>query len=275
MPQEFLQETCERDRVEFLAHGAYENEALHQMITVSIITHGHSAMMAQLLRDLIQCPEVTRIVLTHNMHEAAVTIPEALASKVVNVNNLVPKGFGANHNAAFRHCQTHYFCVLNPDIRLLTNPFPVLLPVLKKANAGAVAPVSVNAQGVVEDSVRYFPRPRSLAAKALGLTDGSYRSKPGAEAFAADWVGGMFMLFRSADFKAIHGFDEKYFLYYEDVDICARLWKAHRRVFACPQVTVVHNAQRASRRDLRHLRWHLQSMTRYFRKYLFRLPVAK
>ena len=39
--------------------------------------------------------------------------------------------------------------------------------------------------------------------------------------------------------------------------------------------TIAHNAQRASRRDLRHLRWHLQSMTRYFRKYLFRLPVAK
>ncbi|MEO6146890.1 MAG: hypothetical protein ABIT70_07530 [Sulfuriferula sp.] len=39
--------------------------------------------------------------------------------------------------------------------------------------------------------------------------------------------------------------------------------------------TIAHNAQRASRRDLRHLRWYLQSMTRYFRKYLFRLPVAK
>lgn len=66
-----------------------------------------------------------------------------------------------------------------------------------------------------------------------------------------------------------------YFLYYGDADICAGLWKARRRVFACPQVTVVHNAQRASRRDLRHMRWHLLSMTRYFRKYLFRLPVAK
>jgi len=69
--------------------------------------------------------------------------------------------------------------------------------------------------------------------------------------------------------------NEKCVLYYEDVDIGAFLWKAHRRVVACPQVTVVHNAQRASRRDLRHMRWHLQSMTRYFRKHLFRLPVAK
>ena len=245
------------------------------MITVSIVTHGHSAMMAQLLRDLTQCPEVTRIVLTHNLPEAAVAIPETLASKVVSVDNAVPKGYGANHNAAFRYCQTNYFCVLNPDIRLHTNPFPALLAVLKKAKAGAVAPISVNAQGEIEDNVRRFPRPHSLAAKAFGLADGRYRSKPGAEPFAADWVGGMFMLFRSADFNAVHGFDEKYFLYYEDVDICARLWKAHRRVFACPQVTVVHNAQRASRRDLRHLRWHLQSMTRYFRKHLFRLPVAK
>ena len=245
------------------------------MITVSIITHGHSAMVAPLLYDLMQCPEVTRVVLTHNVPEAAVAIPEALAAKLISLDNPVPKGFGANHNAAFRYCQTTYFCVLNPDIRLHTNPFPALLAVLKKTNAGAVAPISVNAQGVIEDSVRHFPRPHSLAAKAFRLADGRYRSKPGAESFAADWVSGMFMLFRSTDFKAVHGFDEKYFLYYEDVDICARLWKAHRRVFACPQVTVVHNAQRASRRDLRHLRWHLLSMARYFHKHLFRLPVAK
>ena len=71
------------------------------------------------------------------------------------------------------------------------------------------------------------------------------------------------MLFRSSDFAAIEGFDERYFLYYEDVDICARLHKANKTIVADLNATAIHHAQRASRKNLRHMRWHLTSMIRY------------
>ena len=57
----------------------------------------------------------------------------------------------------------------------------------------------------------------------------------------------MFMLVRSADYMAVGGFDEGFFLYYEDVDICARLWRSGRKVVICPEAIVVHDARRASR----------------------------
>lgn len=62
----------------------------------------------------------------------------------------------------------------------------------------------------------------------------------------------------------------------EDVDLCARLWRSGRRVMLCPAVRVVHDARRASRRDLRHMRWHAASMARYFRKHALRsgLPAS-
>ena len=80
------------------------------------------------------------------------------------------------------------------------------------------------------------------------------------------------MLFRSEDFARLKGFDERFFLYYEDVDICIRVWQLSLRVAACPRVSVVHHARRDSRRSLRHLRWHLESMGRYFLKHWGRLP---
>jgi GT2 family glycosyltransferase len=73
----------------------------------------------------------------------------------------------------------------------------------------------------------------------------------------------MFMLFSAAAFRRVGGFDERYFLYYEDVDICDRLQRMNFSVMACPRSRVIHNAQRASHRNWRHLRWHLGSMWRY------------
>ena len=80
------------------------------------------------------------------------------------------------------------------------------------------------------------------------------------------------MLFRSEAFAELKGFDEKFFLYYEDVDVCIRAWNRGLRVLACPRVSVIHDARRDSRRSLRHLRWHVASMRRFFWKHWARLP---
>jgi GT2 family glycosyltransferase len=78
-----------------------------------------------------------------------------------------------------------------------------------------------------------------------------------------DWVAGMFMLFRAEAFQSIGGFDERYVLYYEDVDLCRRLHAAGRRVLYEPRSEVIHEARRGSRRDPRLALRHLLSMGRY------------
>jgi len=78
-----------------------------------------------------------------------------------------------------------------------------------------------------------------------------------------DWVAGMFMLFRGDAFRAVGGFDEHFFLYYEDVDICRRLGLFGLATLYVPGVTVIHDAQRESRRNLRLMRIHAASAARY------------
>ena len=140
--------------------------------------------------------------------------------------------------------------------------------------AAVGAPIIINQEGLQEDNIRHFPTPVSIAAKAMGLwprIEYSQRTQP----FCAEWVAGMFMVFKPKCFEAIGGFNECYFLYYEDVEICARLSLHGYDILACPSIAVVHDAQRESHRRLRYMRWHLQSMLRFFLSKTYRQVIAK
>lgn len=238
-------------------------------VCVSIVSHGHGAMVERLVNALLDCPEVGQIILTLNVPESLV-VPEA--ARITLVQNAVRKGFGANHNSAFASCAQPFFCPMNPDIELPVNPFPELLKFALDTDAELIAPLVVSPQGVVEDSLRRFPTVSSLLFKVFGLGDGRYAVVEGGAEFFPEWVAGMFMLFRSKAFASLGGFDENYFLYYEDVDICARAWWHGFRVVASPKVKVIHDARRDSRRSVRHMRWHVQSMARFFFRFWGRLP---
>jgi len=244
------------------------------MITVSIVSHGQLALVEQLLADLarLDTPLVIEVLVTLNIPEDISLKPSDYPYPVRILRNTAPRGFGANHNAAFQQAKGEWFCVMNPDIRLIDNPFRVLIQEGSYDSTGVIGPMVVTPDGGIEDSVRRFPTLVSLAAKLFGYGDGRYIFAAGDETFAADWVAGMFMLFRSRDFHAVGDFDEDFFLYYEDVDICARLWKSGRSVLACPKAKVIHDAQRLSRRNLRYMRWHALSLIRYFWKHWGRLP---
>ena len=72
------------------------------------------------------------------------------------------------------------------------------------------------------------------------------------------------MVFPAPVFQQLNGFDERYFLYYEDVDICTRLNLAGYDVKLCSDVVVQHDAQCKSHSDPAYLKLHLKSMMRYF-----------
>lgn len=99
---------------------------------------------------------------------------------------------------------------MNPDIRLMSNPFPILIEE-GGASVGVIAPMVIAPDGRIEDSVRRFPTLRSLAAKLSGYGDSRYAFIADDKTFAADWVAGMFMLFRSDSYKQVGGFDEGFF----------------------------------------------------------------
>jgi N-acetylglucosaminyl-diphospho-decaprenol L-rhamnosyltransferase len=238
------------------------------MISISVVSHGHGAMVARLVPQLFALPEVSQVIVTRNVQEP-LALPDD--TRIVVRDNSVPKGFGANHNAAFRFCEAPFFCVLNPDIDLPENPFPELLRSLVETGAAMAAPRILTPGGLQDDSVRIFPTPLNLLRKALfnerGQLDPGLHHSP-----AAFWVAGMFMLWRREAFAQLGGFDEGFFLYYEDVDLCARVWKSGLTLAVCGQAYAIHDARRESHRNFRFMRWHAASMLRYLIKHTLSQP---
>ncbi len=239
------------------------------MIVVSIISHCHGKMVWDLVKQILQFSEVKRIIVTINIDEK---VPFFSDSRVFLVINSSPKGFGANHNSAFKRFSSDYFCVLNPDIIFNGNPFPELIKKFHDSNVGLVAPMIINSNDAVEDSLRHFITPRSIIKRVLKYSSDAYSPLEEGADFYPDWVAGMFMLFRSHTYLQINGFDEHYFMYCEDADICTRLWNTNYSIVACPRVKVIHNAQRSSRKSAKHFFWHMTSMVRYIVKHSHSLP---
>ncbi len=233
------------------------------IVTVSVVSHLQGPLVRQLLADLsAYCASRVEMLLTVNMPEQLPFGEDEFRMPIRIIRNSAPKGFGANHNAAFRLAQGETFCVVNPDIRLRHDPFPPLIDAVRPKGVGVAAPLVEDPDGGTEDNARRFPTARSLVLKALGSAP-RLDYEIGTTPFSPDWVAGMFMVFRSEVFAALRGFDERYFLYYEDVDLCRRLRRAGLDVRLVPAARVVHCAQRASRRSIRHVRWHLSSIYRF------------
>ena len=242
-----------------------------QPITVSVVSHGQGRLVAALLEDLACCQDVLTVILTQNIPESDIPCPVSLQPRLRVIRNERPRGFAANHNQAFRFCDTSMFAVLNPDIRLTADPFSELVQALEKNSGGVIAPAVRNPSGDLENSARKFPTLSRLLRKLMGFEEERIATKDETPQ-DVDWTAGMFLLFLSSVYRELEGFDEGFFLYYEDVDICSRLWRSDRRVILHPGVNVIHAAQRASHRKLRYMKWHLSSMLRYFVRHAWRLP---
>lgn len=241
-----------------------------RVITFSVVSHGQNALVNQLLEDVQRvCADRVALVLTQNLPDAvpfAAGNPACPAEIIVNRER---KGFGANHNAAFRRCQTKYFCVCNPDIRMPSDPFPLLMQALGDSRAAVAGPLVRSPEGGIEDSARRFPTAAALLGKFLADRRApDYPTDRGL--LEVDWLAGMFMLFRSDAYRSVGGFDEAYFLYYEDVDICHRLRSGGASVVFEPRAGVVHDARRASRRNLSLALHHAASGLRFLRRRGFR-----
>jgi hypothetical protein len=236
------------------------------LVSISVVSHMQGALLPNLLADIAaQCDTAVEVIVTLNMPEDLQFDPGAYPFPIRIVENDIRKGFGANHNAAFHLAYGEHFCVLNPDVRFASNPLPALIEALADHSVGVVAPLIVNPSGEIEDSARRFPTPFSILLKFVSGNRGA-EYPVGSTLMFPDWIAGMFMLFRAEVYRQCEGFDEGYFLYYEDVDLCWRLSRSGMQRVLAPAVRVMHDARRTSHRNLRYMVWHLRSMLRFFLK---------
>jgi GT2 family glycosyltransferase len=167
-------------------------------------------------------------------------------------------GFGAGVNRAARLSPGGHLLVLNPDV-ILTAPVSRALVEYLEAHpdVGIVGGLVHEESGAVQPSARRFPDvTTALAGRTAWLTrvaPHNALTRRNLEAAAAheprrvDWVTGAFMVIRRDTFDAIGGFDERFFMYWEDADFCRRAAAAGWLTVYNPSVSVVHLTGRAAR----------------------------
>lgn len=211
--------------------------------------------MRHLLCDLETAADrIHKVIVTRNVPEADVLSDLVLSYPIEFIDNPEPRGFGANHNAAFRRCSSPWFLVLNPDVRIDAHVIPALVD-QAPASSGVVAPRVLEPGKAAPERHRGHLTPWEILARRL---------RPEYDPPHAEWVAGMCMLFRAAAFARVRGFDEKFFMYVEDADVCARLRLAGWDVTVNESLRILHDAQRASDHHWQHLGWHWASLLRWW-----------
>ena len=189
-------------------------------------------------------------------------------------------GFGRGHNLALRASieASEYHLVLNPDVHFAPEIPAALYRFMNENPAvGLVMPQIRYPDGTEQRLCKQFPEPldlisrrflgnigKSLFAKRLDryelrhLDMGIVREIP--------CLSGCFMFVRSTTLREVGFFDERYFMYMEDVDLCRRIGARYKTVFY-PTVSVTHGYAKGSYNSFRLLKYHLGSAFRYFSKW--------
>ena len=235
-------------------------------VLISIVSHGQGVLIKKLLHDLASnlkdSQHCLKIVVTLNIPENESFLSDYPNLHIQIIRNKFKKGYGENHNFAFNSVSSDYFLVINPDVRIKSNFIDVLIPHFN-SNVGVVAPKVLNSLGSIEDSFRKFPTFFTfIKRKFLNYQKFDYTFLS-SEPQEVDWVAGMFMFFESQKFRKISGFDERYFMYLEDADICRRLQKKMLSTIYVQDYEVIHDARRSSRKNIKYLFWHIKSMIRF------------
>ncbi len=192
-----------------------------------------------------------------------------------NESNL---GFARSHNLVIDRIKnlSEYHLILNPDTFFDNDVIPKLILELNDNTATAmIAPKVIYPNGELQYTARTYPCFLELVIRRISLFKGyigrrEYRNNNLSEVLYPDFLHGCFMLFKTTDFTKIGGFDERYFLYMEDVDICRKIDGIGKKKLYYPKVQITHVLKKGSSKSLRLFFIHLSSSIKYFKKWGFR-----
>ena len=186
-------------------------------------------------------------------------------------------GFGGGHNFVLKELDSKYHAIVNPDIILETDVFSHLISFMQDESIGMCVPRLVDEKGellevyrreltVWDMFLRMFLKGTFQKRQAYHTMQEADYTKP----FDVPFAQGSFLLIRTELFKKLGGFDERFFLYMEDADLCKRVNEVSRLVY-CPDATVIHKWERGSHKNGKLFKLHVQSMFAYFSKWHWKL----
>lgn len=241
-------------------------------IFISIISHGHSELINRLSCLSTLCKQYKIIVKSNKPDDCFERL--SINENFYWIDKHYYLGFGHNNNIVFDYCQTQlnmssddYFIVLNPDVVISANSVESLIHKMKDEHS-KIAAINLYKDKTLEEydnSIRYFPTPLNFVKSFLGLGNNSILDKNKLQTPCnVDWAAGSFISFLACHYQRLGGFDENYFMYCEDIDICYRSSLLACPVTYYPDIIAIHLAKHENRKILsKHFYWHFFSALRF------------
>jgi GT2 family glycosyltransferase len=236
------------------------------VVSALIVNFNSGSHLAHAVRsmaaDLADLDWTAVVVDNASEDDSADSIPLEAVERVTVVRNQRNVGFGAAINQAARLTSAPLLWLVNPDCRIVSGAFNTLRRVLiADPRCGLTAPQLLNADGSAQESARGEPtaltglfgrhglltRVFPAAAAARHNLRAREIIAAGAETADVDWVMGACMLIRREAFDRVNGFDERFFLYWEDTDLCRRIREAGFAIRYVPGARVEHPGGASSR----------------------------
>jgi len=215
-------------------------------ISIIIVSHSQAGHLQQCLDSIRRfagdIPHETYVV-DNASTDRSIDVVEKGFPDVTLIKNQENPGFGRANNQALSRAAGDFVLLLNNDARLTPGALEAMLAAMEKnTDTGIISCRLENPSGVAELSFGKMPGLKNdFVQKILqtGLFSGFIQRKLSEPAYP-DWVSGAAMLIRSACLKACGHFDENFFMYLEDADLCVRARKHGWKVYYLPTASIKH-----------------------------------
>jgi GT2 family glycosyltransferase len=182
-------------------------------------------------------------------------------------------GFGKAHNLVISKLKSEFHLILNPDVTFKSQVLSNLIHELKhRETVAMISPQVEYPNGELQYTCRKNPTILELIFRRLRIKkeftqQQEYRNLDLSKPFYPEFIHGCFMVFKTQYFKKIKGFDERYFLYLEDADICRKVIFNHKKILYFPLEKITHLHQKASAKKLKLFYHHIISAIKYTKKW--------
>ena len=248
------------------------------MLNVSIVLYQPQwQQVAELTHSLLLCSRVHRIYWIDNSPTQTEALPLS-SERVCYIFNGKNLGYGAAHNIAIRESiydDIPFHLVINPDIIITPETLPTLLNFIEQyPEIGMVAPRVVYPNGELQYLCKLLPTPwnvfgrRFLPSQWIQKANERYELRHTGynRPMNVPYLSGCFMLLRTEAVSKARLFDERFFMYPEDMDLTRRIHRDYLTVFY-PDTTIIHQHEKASYHSPKMLWIHVVNMCRYFNKW--------
>jgi GT2 family glycosyltransferase len=246
------------------------------MLNVSIVLYRHQPEeISGLVHSLRNSGIVQDIFLVDNSPEKNEDFEKLEAIYLFNSQNI---GYGAAHNIAIRktlETSLPFHLVLNPDVSFMPEILPEIEYFMQKnTKIGLLSPKIFYPNGKIQYICKLVPTPydlfirRFLPKKLIKKRTAYFEMHASGynKIVEVPYLSGCFMFLKTSALREVGLFDERFFMYPEDIDLTRRIYRKYQTVFY-PQVSVIHAHTQGSYKNLKMLWIHICNLIKYFNKW--------